>query len=205
MYTPPKMLMTNPDAVTAFIKQYNFGVMISASLNATHLPFVFEAKQGEKGVLYGHVSRANKHWQEIDQQRVVVIFSGAHAYISPTWYDATPAVPTWNYAAVHCYGVVNILSDAENQTVLDSLVAQHEPRLLHNKQLIPDEYQLRLRQAIVAFKIVLDDIQAKEKLGQHKSIADQQGVFAALSQSKNLDAQQLAAYMAARNIGTGQE
>lgn len=91
-----------------------------------------------------------------------MVFSGAHAYISPTWYDAKPAVPTWNYAAVHCYGVASLLSDTETQDMLDKLVTKYEPKLLQDKQIMPDEYQQKLRQAIVGFKIVIDEIQAKK-------------------------------------------
>jgi transcriptional regulator len=203
MYTPKNMAMTDQQAITAFITQNSFGLLVSSSLNATHIPFVLDATVGEKGVLYGHVSRANSHWQELENQRVLVVFSGAHAYISPTWYDAKPAVPTWNYAAVHCYGVASLLSDTETQDMLDNLVAKYEPKLLQDKQIMPDEYQQKLRQAIVGFKIVIDEIQAKEKLGQHRSMSDQQGVFSGLSASPHADATQLAHYMNQRDIGKG--
>jgi transcriptional regulator len=29
------------------------------------------------------------------------MFRGPQAYISPAWYATHPAVPTWNYIAVH--------------------------------------------------------------------------------------------------------
>lgn len=203
MYTPPKMLMADQDAVASFITQNSFGLIVSNSLNATHLPFVLDAAEGEKGILYGHFSRANPHWQDIENQRVLVVFSGAHSYISPTWYDAKPAVPTWNYAAVHCYGIAALLSDAETQAILNRLVGQHEPKLLQDKQTMPDDYQQKLRQGIVGFKIVIDEIHAKEKLGQHRSISDQQGVFSGLNASPHADAAQLAHYMDQRDIGRG--
>lgn len=203
MYIPKNMIMSGNEAITNFIAHNSFGLMVSGSLNATHLPFVLDATAGENGVLYGHVSRANSHWQEIANQRILVVFSGAHSYISPTWYDAKPAVPTWNYAAVHCYGIAHLLNDDETQAVLDKLVVQYEPKLLQDKQLMPDEYQQKLRQAIVGFKIVIDEIQAKEKLGQHRSSGDQQGVFSSLSASPHPDAKQLAQYMLQRDIGRG--
>ena len=68
---------------------------------------------------------------------------------------------------------------------------------------MPDEYQQKLRQAIVGFKIVIDEIQAKEKLGQHRSISDQQGVFNGLKCQPHADAAQLAHYMNQRDIGKG--
>jgi transcriptional regulator len=42
----------------------------------------------------------------------MVIFQGPHAYVSPTWYAAAPAVPTWNYAVVHADGAARVREDA---------------------------------------------------------------------------------------------
>ena len=45
---------------------------------------------------------------------------GPHGYISPGWYDAKPAVPTWNFVTAHLYGTPELLSDDENLRVLDA-------------------------------------------------------------------------------------
>ncbi|MDX7998364.1 FMN-binding negative transcriptional regulator [Xenorhabdus sp. Reich] len=203
MYIPRKMIMTGKDNITEFISTYSFGLLISSSLTGTHLPFVFNPDEGENGVLYGHVARANHHWKELDEQRVLVVFTGPHAYISPTWYESTHAVPTWNYTAIHCYGVTKILSDNETKLALEALVNQYEPKLNKNTDLMPEAFLTKQRQAIVGFKIIIDEIQAKEKLGQHKSQDDQNGVFTTLSESKRTDDKELADYMKARNLGTG--
>ena len=49
------------------------------------------------------MARANPQWNQISAQTALAIFSGSHAYISPTWYEAEHVVPTWNYIAVHAY------------------------------------------------------------------------------------------------------
>ncbi|MDX7989851.1 FMN-binding negative transcriptional regulator [Xenorhabdus littoralis] len=203
MYIPRMMMMTGKDNITEFISTYSFGLLISSSLTGTHLPCVFNPDEGENGVLYGHVARANHHWKELDEQRVLVVFTGPHAYISPTWYESTHAVPTWNYTAIHCYGVTKILSDDETKLALEALVNQYEPKLNKNTDLMPEAFLTKQRQAIVGFKIIIDEIQAKEKLGQHKSQDDQNGVFTTLSESKRTDDNELADYMKARNLGTG--
>lgn len=99
--------------------------------------------------------------------------------MSPTWYQNQPAVPTWNYAAVHCYGELELIAFEQTEPLMADMVTEYEQSLLDNKALIPDDYLEEMRQAIVGFKIVVDDIQAEE-LGQHRRVADQQGVFAAL-------------------------
>ncbi|MFM2485706.1 FMN-binding negative transcriptional regulator [Celerinatantimonas yamalensis] len=203
MYIPKQMAMTGQNTISDFISSHNFGVLISSDLNATHLPFVFAANEGEKGVLYGHVAKANSHWRTLHNERVLIVFNGPHSYISPTWYHQQPAVPTWNYAAVHCYGTVQLLGDADTQDAMQALITQHEASLLTNKALMPDDYQQKLRQAIVAFKVVVDDIQAKEKLGQHRKAGDQQGTYHALRESHNRDSNELSDYMEKRNLGLG--
>ncbi|WP_208612215.1 FMN-binding negative transcriptional regulator [Xenorhabdus beddingii] len=136
-------------------------------------------------------------------QRALVVFTGPHAYISPTWYESAHAVPTWNYTAVHCYGVTKILSDEDTKLALEALVNQYEIGLIENTELMPEKFLSKQRQAIVGFKIIIDEIQAKEKLGQHKNQGDQNGVFTTLSESKRADNKALANYMKMRDIGTG--
>ena len=55
------------------------------------------------GRLIGHMARANAHWQVAADQRVLAIFHGPHAYVSPGWIEAQNVVPTWNYVTVHAY------------------------------------------------------------------------------------------------------
>ena len=62
--------------------------------------------------LLGHVARPNPQWQLFAPDRpVLVVFPGAHAYVSPSLYAQHPSVPTWNYVAVHAYGVPRVIED----------------------------------------------------------------------------------------------
>lgn len=203
MYIPKNMEMTEAEAINTFISNYGFGILISPDLTATHLPLIYTREEGKHGCLYGHFGRANPHWEVAMNQRVVVIFNGPHSYISPTWYSSKPAVPTWNYAAIHCYGTLEPLSEEENEQAMNQLVAKYEPELFDMPELMPKDYQSRLRQAVVGFKVVVDDIHAKEKLGQHRKPEDQKGVFSALSRGDHPDAVALSAYMKKRGLGVG--
>lgn len=205
MYIPHKMAMSDEDDTGRFIAAYPFGLMVSPSLAATHLPFILDQQEGEKGALYGHIARANPQWKELAGQRVLVVFSGPHAYISPRWYPPKEAVPTWNYVAVHCYGVVELLEAAATHEMMMRMLDTFEQGLSGDITLMPEAYMSRQLQGIVGFKIYLDDVQGKEKLGQHRSQEDQQGVFAALSESDRRDDRQLAEYMQMRDAGTGRD
>ena len=192
-----------PERVSQFIKTYSFALMVDSEFEATHLPLVYKPDEGEFGTLYGHVSRANRHGKSLQDTRVLVVFNGPHSYISPTWYSEKPAVSTWNYAAVHAKGTVEYLDDDHTLACLDELISQYEPSILNDTSLLPADYQAKLLRGIVGIKIGLDSIQAKEKLGQHKSAADQQGVVTGLKSDKHPDARALLSYMLKHEVGIG--
>lgn len=54
MYIPDNMEMTDQTAAHNFIDEFGFGVIVSSSLNGTHIPFVLHRGEGTYGVLYSH-------------------------------------------------------------------------------------------------------------------------------------------------------
>ncbi len=204
MYVPSRFAMQHHADIMQFVRLYGFATLISADFQATHLPLYLDEKEGEHGTLYGHLARTNPQAANLHQSTVLTIFNGPHAYISPRWYGKAPMVPTWNYAAVHGVGTVTVLDDAQNARAMALLVAQYEPDLLEDQQLMPADYQQKLRYAVVGFKISITQWQGKEKLGQHQPASAQAGVFAQLQQSADPRSQLLAQYMTTRKRGTGQ-
>ncbi|MGJ8681766.1 FMN-binding negative transcriptional regulator [Paraglaciecola sp.] len=204
MFIPKHFEMAELSQQQQFINEFSFGVMTSDSLQTTHLPFLLDAEMGEKGTLFGHIARANSHWKELDSKRVLVVFNGPHSYISPTWFMKSPAVPTWNYAAVHVYGVVRVLDKTETLKVLENTMAKYEPELLNDSSVVTAEYVDKLSAAIVGFKIELTELQGVAKVGQHKSLEDQKLVCSRLSQSAGSDEKALANFMLRYNLGVGE-
>ncbi len=89
-----------------------------SGLFASHIPMVLHENQEFVGVLHGHISRANTQWRDFNPEiEALAIFSGAHHYISPSWYpeksEHGKVVPTWNYAVVHAYGNLRAIERAE--------------------------------------------------------------------------------------------
>lgn len=203
MFIPKAFQITERSEIHQFIHKYGFGVIISSSLTATHLPFVLKDQQGEKGILYSHCAKANKHWQELENKEVLIIFSGPHSYISPSWYAKGPGVPTWNYTAVHAYGKVSLLNKEDTLQAVDDVVLKYEPNLLKEQTVLTNEYRDKLLSGIVGFKIEITRIEGQQKLGQQRSQQDQQGVYKALEQSNSLEDQSLALYMKKVDLGMG--
>ncbi len=185
MYIPKSNLETDPSVLYQFMRAHNFAALITqrdGQMVATHIPFMLDA---ERGVLKAHLARANDQWQSFDGGEALVIFQGAHAYVSPTWYETHPSVPTWNYAVVHVYGVPQIVEDdATVHDMLRELVENHERGRDPEWQMnLPDDYYQKMRQAIVVFELPITRIEGKFKLSQNRSEADQESVIAHLASS----------------------
>ena len=116
MYVPTAFAETDEGKLHEFMQAYSFGLLVSTHGGepfATHLPFLLDRNAGPHGTLVGHMARANPHWHDLEGQTVLAVFSGPHAYISPTWYESENVVPTWNYVAVHAYGICRLVNDPE--------------------------------------------------------------------------------------------
>lgn len=186
MYTPSSFREEDPTVLHGLIRRYNFGTLFSTGPDgplATHLPFSLAAERGAHGTLVAHMARENAHWKALTPgQEVLATFLGPHAYISPTWYQAEVAVPTWNYAAVHVYGVPRLVEDAETlRSQLEALVHQHEvPRSPAWDMAAAEPKMDGLLKAIVGFEIPIGRMEGTWKFNQNRSREDQEGVVRAL-------------------------
>lgn len=179
MYIPRSFAVEDPKTLHYFVDAYPFATLISQGEEpeVTHLPLLLDA---EEGILLSHLAKANPHAKRLDGEKVLAIFHGPHAYISPNWYVA---VPTWNYAVVHVRGTAELLSEAETKSILGKTVDRFEstqPAPWPNE--IPDDLKQALLQSIAGFRIRISKIKGKFKLGQNRSEADQAGVLERLQQ-----------------------
>lgn len=200
MYIPASFAETDVHKLHDLMRAYSFALLASngqATPEASHLPFMIDPDAGEYGTLITHMARANSHWKSLNaDSEVLVIFQGAHSYISPRWYTPPGVVPTWNYAAVHAYGKPHLIHDPTLlKPIVMALVAQHEgPDMLPG---IHETFPENLLHAIVGVEIPITRLEGKFKLSQNRSEVDQRGVIAALEQSRHSDAQAVARIMRA--------
>lgn len=204
MYSPPSFRETEHARIREVVDADSFATLISPPLPPATLPLVTHLPlQWDPGrnVLIGHLARANPHAAALtDGAAVLAVFHGAHGYISPTWYvdenPKVPNVPTWNYAVVHMVGrVTRVDEEAGKWQIVHALSAQYEQgRDPAWNARGSDDHQSKLG-AIVGFEIAIDSIDAKFKLSQNRSFADQQSVVAHLAESQHPDAQSMARWM----------
>jgi len=197
LYIPEPFALTDPDEIRAILRDYAFAVLVTAldgaPPQATHLPFIHTPEAGPNGTLMAHMARANPHWRDLVRLQdadgeALVIFQGPHAYVSPRWYDSGPAVPTWNYMAVHAYGMPRLIEDAAAVRAHVAALAEiyesgaAEPWRLDTQEESHTRAKIR---GIDAFEIPIARLEAKAKLNQNRSPAARQGVIAALAEGED--------------------
>jgi transcriptional regulator len=200
MYVPSAFERTNLAELFAFIESYSFAMLVSTHEGepfATHLPLLLDRDSGAHGTLVGHMARANPQWRNLHDQSVLAIFSGPHAYVSPSWYESENVVPTWNYVAVHATGRFRLLDDPTSTgAIVASMVAKYEQKMSKPWQLdTTTDYFRNMVRAIVGFRIELTRLEGKWKLSQNHSPERREKVAAALERSTNPDAQEVARLM----------
>ena len=206
MYLPKSFEVTDSNKLADVLNRFSFATLITTAEGvpfATHLPILHRPQSGTAGVLIGHVARANPQWQHFaNSTESLAIFSGPHAYVSPTWYATELAVPTWNYIAVHAYGVPRIIDDeAWLVTLLDEMVQRYEsnrPQPWPNQ--LPEDFRRNLLKSIVGFEMPISRIEGKFKLSQNRPEQDRNNVVRELSGSSNPEARAVGDWMRAREV-----
>jgi transcriptional regulator len=151
-------------------------------------------EKGEQIVVDMHMAKNNPQWKEFFDDEVLVVFHGPHAYVSPRWYADKERVPTWNYAAVHAYGVPKIISD--RQAKYDSqrrLIESLDPQWLPKHDALRQEYVDRMLEGIVNFAIPVERLETRWKLSQNRGRREQELIAAALDKSADSVERALAA------------
>lgn len=208
MYTPASFKVADPAHLHKLMRRYPFALLLTehdGQIAASHLPFMLDADRGSHGTLLAHMARANPHWQLLDGQRgALVVFTGPHAYISPSWYESPVTVPTWNYAVVHAHGRPVIVQDKTRvRAMLERLVAEHEARIDPPWSTAQaDRYVDEQLDYIVAFEMTIERLEGKFKLNQNRSRSDREGVVRALAGSDDPLKREVAELMRAHLVSS---
>ena len=182
----PSFTLADVAEIRRVIDANPWATVVSApedGLVASHYAVLLDEDRDDLTVV-GHVGRPDDAIHGLGEREILLAFQGPHGYVSPGWYGDVPAVPTWNYTAVHLSGVPEILSTAENLRVLDALVARFEsrlpdPRLMWER---PNDAAFieRLESGTVGFRLTPTKVVAKRKLSQNKPAETIEAVIAAL-------------------------
>ncbi len=158
-------------------------VTTAPALRITHIPVWLDRSAGKFGTLYGHVAKNNPQHGAFDgRSTAVLVFHGPHAYISPSWYENPKSVPTWNFSTVHASGKAEAITE-ERQLIslLRTLVARSEGKYSKSQyslDALPASYVSGMVQGIVGFRMPIELLEGKFKLGQERSEKDRANIVA---------------------------
>jgi transcriptional regulator len=182
LYTPKHFAMDSLADQHALIEAFEFGVLVSDGadgLFATHIPMMLKRGEGKFGTLYGHVAPANGH-QALFGKPALAVFSGPHAYVSPTWYsDRSTNVPTWNYVAVHCAGTP-VAIEGNQLALVSEMTEKYEGSQGWSPRELKSELAAALPKGFVPFRLEIERIEGKAKLSQNKPAAERVRVIKGL-------------------------
>jgi transcriptional regulator len=186
MYINPTNHFPAPEDLLATIEEYPFGALIAPGNPpiATHMPFVLERTADDYGTLLCHTPRHDPIWRQFDgKTEMLVILTGPFAYISPCWYVDGARVPTYNFKAVHAYGRPEVMRyESDVVAMLRTLIERHEQRFGSGFGFdeIPQAVFDGLRPAIVPFRLRIERLEGKIRVGQNRTSRDRRSVVEGL-------------------------
>lgn len=194
MYTPKFNEVTDRSVLIEAMRAYSFAILFGPDLTATHLPLVVK-DEGEHGVLLGHFAKANPHWAALSGRETLVVFPGPHSFVSPSLYTEPLSVPTWNYIAIHAYGVLETIDDpAAKNALVEELVEIHDHPFLGQWRDMSEGYRRTMLTGIMGFRIPIARIEGKFKISQNRPQADRENVRRAQA-AGSWDEKELARWM----------
>ena len=173
MYNLPYFKADHPQEVFDFMQAHPFVMLISNGDPypvATQVPVLLEEREG-KLFLQAHIMRKTDHHLALEKDsNVLVVFSGAHTYVSASWYTNPQQGSTWNYKAVHAKGILRFTGNDELLQLLTALTARFEnnpdsPSLMQH---LPDSYVQSLLKAIIGIEIEVTGLDHVFKLSQNR-------------------------------------
>ena len=122
MYNLPYFKEKDPAVIKAFMQQHSFAMLIGSKDGfpvATQVPMLIEERD-EKLFFLGHFMRQTDHHKAFaSNPNALCVFTGAHTYVSASWYTDPQTASTWNYMSVHAKGQLRFLDQESLLTILE--------------------------------------------------------------------------------------
>ena len=191
MFTPSINVENDLSTLQEFIRSNSLCALVTETeqgMIASHIPMVLHEAETGFGVLRGHVARMNPQWHAFATSKEALgMFTGPQHYISASWYPEKSThgkeVPTWNYVAVHVYGVLRAIEDP-------AWLLEHLRTLTDTNEVIaevpwkvadaPPDFISKLSRAIVGLEFQVSRVEGKWKASQNRNDRDAAAVVQGL-------------------------
>ncbi len=201
MYVPKAFQEDDLEKLVTFMQTNSFATLVSTVDGvpvASHIPMVVTV-QDNVVRLTGHLAKPNPQWQSFGTSESLAIFTGPHAYISPSLYEKRESVPTWNYIAVHAYGLPQVITLNDSQELMNKMIHEmidtYESSYKSQWEGLSNKFREGIMNGIVGFEMTVTRLEGKYKLSQNRSHTDQANVANTLLHSSDLAAYAIGAAM----------
>jgi len=176
MYDYPHYKEQDKEKVIEFMRGHPFITLVGCDskgrVEVTQIPVLVEGK-GERIFIRGHLAKKSDHHRAFEENpNVLALFTGAHTYVSGTWYAGNPhQASTWNYISVHARGSIKFQDEAALVELLKKLSLHFENSDRTSSTIyenLPLEYREKLTKAILAFEIEVTELDNVYKFSQNR-------------------------------------
>jgi transcriptional regulator len=174
MYNLPHYKEPDEKVILEFVKQHPFAMLMGVDADnkpvATQVPVFIDERNGQL-YLTGHIQRKTDHHKAFEQNpNVLAVFTGAHTYVSASWYSNQQIASTWNYRSVHARGLIRFFDDEELYEVLKRTTHHFEnnPHSPSQVEKLPLEYVQGLMKGIIGFEVEVKELNHVFKLSQDR-------------------------------------
>ena len=209
MYIPKAFRENDIEKLIAFMRTNSFATLVSIQDNipvASHIPLVVTV-QDNVVKLKGHLAKLNPQWKVFGVNESLAVFTGPHAYISPSLYEKRESVPTWNYIAVHAYGTPQVITLGDSPELMDKMIDEmigtYGSDYKSHWHSLPNDFREGMMNGIIGFEMMVTRLEGKYKLSQNRSHTDQHNVANALLQTTDPATHAIGAAMK-QNLETSQ-
>ena len=205
MYDYPHYKEHDKKKILEFMRQHPFVTLIGCDnklrIEVTQIPVLVEEKEG-KLFIYGHIAKKSGHEKAFEQNpNVLVLFTGAHSYVSGTWYSGNPhQASTWNYISIHARGQIKFQDENALIDLLKKLSLHFEKENMESSTIyenLPVDYKEKLIKAIIAFEIEVTELDNVFKLSQNRDEKSYDNIIEKLKQQDG-DAKEIGELMEKR-------
>lgn len=194
MFLPQLFKVEDFNALITFLKRNSFATVISSQNDvpyASQVPVLVDVVDDEI-VLSFHLARPNPQNKTLtNNDNVLIQFTGAHGYVSSSWYEQEE-VSTWNYQAAQLKGECAVLDQDELMEDLKRLTDQYETGENARTFDTLSEDVLKQAKGVIGYKVKVREAGLKYKLSQNRSDKDYKNIVLNLRDSDNQDDNRLA-------------
>lgn len=194
MFLPQLFKIEDFNALITFLKRNSFATVITSQNDvpyASQVPVMVDVIDDEI-VLSFHLARPNPQTKTLENnQNVLIQFTGAHGYMSSSWYEQEE-VSTWNYQAAQLKGECAVLDQDELMEDLKRLTDQYEKGENARTFDTLSEDVLKQAKGVIGYKVKVREAGLKYKLSQNRSDKDYKNIVLNLRESDNQDDNRLA-------------